>query len=124
MLEYGCHVRDVLLVQRERMLLSLVEETPHVVSMYRDVRAYNARYNNESLSEVAQELVVAANLAAKLVEVLSTDQLGRYCIYSYPEPKRRDLAWVTRHTVHEVVHHERDVRQVRTRVVDVDEGAR
>src|SRR5688572_23931607 len=38
-LEYGCHVRDVLLVQRERVLLARREDHPHVVPMGRDERA-------------------------------------------------------------------------------------
>lgn len=32
-LEYGCHVRDVLLVQRERVLFALRVDEPHVVPL-------------------------------------------------------------------------------------------
>jgi hypothetical protein len=33
-LEYACHVRDVLLTQRERVLLALVEDQPTFAPMY------------------------------------------------------------------------------------------
>jgi DNA segregation ATPase FtsK/SpoIIIE, S-DNA-T family len=119
-IEYGCHVRDVLLVQRERILLALVENTPGFASMHPDARVVYAHYDRESALEVGQELAVAANLAAKVIGRLSPEQLDRRCIFSFPEPTERDLAWVVRHTVHEVVHHELDVRSVRTRLIDAD----
>src|SRR4026208_608781 len=37
-LEYGCHVRDVLLVQRERVLMARVVDTPSFDPMNRDQR--------------------------------------------------------------------------------------
>jgi len=119
-IEYGCHVRDVLLVQRERILLALVENKPGFTSMYPDARVVNAHYDRESALEVGQELAVAANLAARVIGRLSPEQLDRRCIYMYPEPTERDLAWVVRNTVHEVVHHELDARGVRTRLIDAD----
>jgi hypothetical protein len=119
-IEYGCHVRDVLLVQRDRILLALVEDRPDFAPMYRDARVVNAHYDREPALEVGHELAVAANLAAKVIGRLSPEQLDRRCIYRYPEPAERDLAWVVRNTVHEVVHHELDVRAVRTRLIDAD----
>ncbi len=118
--EYGCHVRDLLLVQRDRILLALVEDKPRFASMHRDARAVNAHYVLESALEVGQELTVAANLAAKVIGWLSPEQLDRPCVYNYPEPTERDLAWVVKNTLHEVVHHELDVRGVRTRLIDAD----
>ncbi len=119
-IEYGCHVRDVLLVQRDRILLSLVEDKPEFASMYPDQRATNAHYDRESALEVAQELTVAANLAAKVIGRLTSEQLDRRCVYICPEPTEHDLTWMVRTTVHEVVHHELDVRAVRTRLIDAD----
>ena len=37
-LEYSCHVRDVLLAQRERLYLALVEDEPSFAPIYRDHR--------------------------------------------------------------------------------------
>jgi len=119
-IEYTCHVRDVLLVQRERILLALVEDAPRFVPMYREERVTTAGYDRESATEVAQELTVVANLVAKVVALLEDRQLARTCVFHFPEPRVRDLAWVVRHTVHEVVHHEMDVRRVRTHLMDAD----
>lgn len=111
-LEYVCHVRDLLLVQRERILLALVEDTPTFTPMYRDRRAENARYQSEAVEDVTEELRMSSNLLIRLLEGLSDEQLSRTCIYIYPEPMDRDLEWVFRHAAHEVVHHEMDVRRV------------
>jgi hypothetical protein len=118
--EYACHVRDVLLVQRERILQALVEEAPRFVPMYRAERVKNAGYDRESANDVAQELTVVASLVAKVVASLDARQLARSCVYNSPEPRVCDVAWVVRHTVHEVVHHEMDVRRVRTHLMDSD----
>jgi hypothetical protein len=73
-LEYTCHVRDVLLIQRDRVILALVEESPSFPRMYRDERVALAGYPEERPEEVARELLVAANLAAKVFERLSAEQ--------------------------------------------------
>ncbi len=111
-LEYACHVRDVLLIQRDRVLLALVEDTPGYSRMYRDERVTLAGYRVETVEEVANEVAMAANLMAKVLEGLSPVQLQRRCIYNFPEPTRRDVAWLARHTVHEVSHHLGGVRSV------------
>jgi hypothetical protein len=88
--------------------------------MYREERVALAGSDRESAVEVAQELTVVANLAAKVVALLDDRQLARSCVFYFPEAHVRDMAWVVRHTVHEVVHHEQDVRRVRTRLMDDD----
>jgi S-DNA-T family DNA segregation ATPase FtsK/SpoIIIE len=108
-LEYGCHVRDVLIVQRERVLLALVEERPTFVPMYRDERAVLAAYTDEPARSVAAGIEPAAMLLAHLFEHLTSEQFERLCIYVYPEPRERDLLWVGRHTVHECQHHLHDI---------------
>jgi len=110
MLEYACHVRDVLLVQRERVLLALVGDRPSFPRMYRDERALLARYQQEPIDDVLRELGMAANLAARLFEGLSPEQLDRPCIYNFPAPAERDVAWLGRHTLHETKHHLGDIR--------------
>jgi len=111
-LEYACHLRDVLLVQRDRVLLALVVDEPGFVPMYRDERVGLARYNEDDPAVVAAELVMAADLFARLIERLDRAQLDRPAIYHYPVTARVDLGWVARHTLHEAIHHLADVRRV------------
>jgi S-DNA-T family DNA segregation ATPase FtsK/SpoIIIE len=108
-LEYSCHVRDVFLAQRERVLLALVEDTPSFASIYRDQRPALARYNASAPDQVAQDVEVAARLLAWLTTGLSTQALDRPCVYNYPEPERRDVGWLLQHALHEGVHHLRDI---------------
>jgi hypothetical protein len=111
-LEYAGHLRDVFLAQRDRALLAQVVDTPTFVPIYRDERVGLARYNDDRPDVVAAELVMAADLFARLFERLSADQLARPCIYSYPEVAERDVGWVGRNALHEAIHHLADVRRV------------
>jgi DNA segregation ATPase FtsK/SpoIIIE, S-DNA-T family len=111
-LEYAGHLRDVFLAQRDRALLALVVDTPTFVPIYRDERVGLARYNDDRPELVAGELVMAADLFARLFERLSAAQLARRCIYTYPAPAERDIGWMGRHTLHEAIHHLADVRRV------------
>jgi hypothetical protein len=110
-LEYGCHVRDVLLAQRERTLLALIEINPSFVPMYRDQRAVVANYAAEAVDDVSAQLGMAAELFVRLLEGLSDDQRARPCRYNFPEPTQRNVGWLLVHTAHEVVHHADDIRK-------------
>jgi hypothetical protein len=110
-LEYGCHLRDVLLAQRERVFTTLVEENPTFSPMYRDQRARFARYNEQDPTTVADELDVAVGLFARQVALLDDDQLARRCLYLFPTPALRTLRWVGLHTLHECQHHLLDIRR-------------
>lgn len=111
-LEYCCHFRDVLLAQRERLYLALVEDTPRFSSIYRDQRVILARYRDDGLEEVGREVDLAANLLGRAFTRLEKVQWQRPCIYGYPAPAERTVAWLGRHTVHEGRHHLRDVDDV------------
>ena len=111
-LEYSCHVRDVLLAQRERTLLALVEDNPDFAPMYRDDRVALAGYARQTVRDTALQLEVAAEMFATVFDGLSDAQLVRPCIYNYPHRSQRDVTWVGRHTVHELVHHLRDIDHV------------
>ena len=115
-LEYACHVRDVLFAQRERALLALVADNPDFTPMYRDERADLAGYRRQSIDDACAQLLTAAELLALVFDGLSSVQLSRPCIYNYPARRQRDIAWLGRHTVHELVHHLMDVRSVLGRV--------
>lgn len=93
-LEYGCHLRDVLRFQRERTQLAQVADNPAFMSMRRDERAAEERYNDQDPA------VVAADLAARAGEYAATlaglDDAGwlRTGVYPWPEPAVRTVEWI------------------------------
>jgi hypothetical protein len=105
-LEYACHVRDVMLVMRERVLQMLREpEPPTFVPMGRDERVVHDRYAEQSPDDVARQLADAVSMLTFVFEGLDDDQWERRCIYNFPAPAERTLAWVAQQTVHEAEHH-------------------
>jgi hypothetical protein len=111
-LEYACHVRDVLLAQRERVYLALVEERPSFARMNREERVVLARYAEESPAAVQADLRTAFRHMAIALTGRTTQDWARLLIYNYPGPSEHDLAWLGRHTLHECEHH----------LVDIDRG--
>ena len=66
-LEYGCHVRDVLLTSADASTWPSRRTRPSSYPMGRDELAVNERYNEQDPSVVAAELAAAAEaLAAQL----------------------------------------------------------
>ena len=107
--EYASHVRDTFLSQRERLYLALAEHVPGFSPMYRDLRVDFAHYNDESVTQVIDELAFAARLIGDAFGGLEEDQWFRTCIYNYPIPRERSVLWLGRHTIHEGEHHLLDV---------------
>lgn len=110
-LEYSCHVRDVLLIQRLRIAQTLAEDLPAYVPMNREQRLIDEQYDRQDPSAVAADLRVKAGEVVAAGEALDADGLRRTGIYNYPTPTERPLSWLLRHTAHEVRHHLYDVRQ-------------
>jgi len=111
-LEYGCHVRDVLEVQRARVLLAQVEDEPEFVPMRRDERAVELRYNEQDPVAVNDQIAAAADALARTLEDLDTAGWERTGLYNYPTPQLRTVEWIGRHTVHELRHHTLDVERL------------
>lgn len=107
--EYACHMRDVLLVQRDRAVRALVEDCPDLVPMHRDERVDLCHYAAEPLPAVLSQLAMAAGLCAAVLDGLAPEAWARPVLYHFPEPTERDLAWVGRHTIHEGQHHLMDI---------------
>lgn len=107
--EYGCHLRDVFLVQRERLLLARRADAPDVAAMGRDERVEHDGYDEQMTVDVARQLDDAASLFAHVLALIEGDTWERTMIYSYPERMERSLRWVAVHTLHEVHHHKRDM---------------
>jgi hypothetical protein len=108
-LEYACHLRDVLRVQAERVLLAQHEDEPAFAPMRRDERAVEDRYNEQDLATVATELAQAADAFASLLDGLDEAGWMRTGIYNYPQPTVRTVEWIAIHTDHELVHHRGDI---------------
>lgn len=111
-LEYACHLRDVFLVQRDRLYLALVEDLPGFARMYRDERVTLARYNDQDPDTVTAEIGVAGRLAARAFANLDDAHWGRRFTYNWPASQERDVEWLASHTLHEAHHHLRDIEAV------------
>ena len=121
-LEYCCHVRDVLLVQRERVLLARrtigLRSRRWVATSASNTTATRCKSRPRSPGSCATRRVLFAGVLARFDD----EAWSRTLIYNYPEPTERDLAWVAVHTQHEAHHHLADVRSADRRLdVDNDE---
>jgi len=110
-LEYACHLRDMLLVQRERVLLARRVERPDCTPMGRDERVDHDGYADQAPADVARQLTDAGELFANVLRRLPAAEWERTVLYRYPEPTVRTLRWVALHTLHEVRHHLLDIRR-------------
>jgi hypothetical protein len=110
-LEYACHVRDMLLVQRERVLAARRIDGPVCEPMGRDERVEHDGYVEQDPADVARQLGDAAALFANVLARLGPDDWDRTMSYSYPERTDRPVRWVAVHAVHEMRHHLLDARR-------------
>lgn len=108
--EYGSHVRDVLLHLRDRIVLGLAEDNPTPKPMFADVRLRAGIYAADRPDDLAQEIPFACRLMARLVAALDDRQLARPIFYPYPVPATRTLLWVASQSLHEAEHHLADIR--------------
>lgn len=117
-LEYGCHIRDVLLVQRERVLTARRTDRPTFEPMGRDERVEHDGYALQDPDSVARQMADAATMFANVLARLPDSDWDRSVVYGYPARTERSLRWVAVHTVHEVRHHLADVARQLERHAD------
>lgn len=110
-LEYGCHLRDMLLVQRERVLAARRRDRPVCEPMGRDERGGHDGYAQQDPADVAAQLTMAAQLFGQVLARISASDWERTVWYTYPGQSERSLRWVAVHTTHEVSHHTLDIRR-------------
>nr|WP_081594254.1 DinB family protein [Nocardia brasiliensis] len=108
-LEYACHMRDVLFVQRERALAARRWDTPEATPMGRDERVEHDGYADQRPSDVGRQLRDAAQLFANVLDRLKDEDWERTLIYSFPQRQERSVRWLALHTLHELRHHLRDM---------------
>lgn len=109
-LEYACHIRDVLLIQRERVLKALRGHGSEPLPMGRDERVSDDGYNEQDPRDVAVQLEQSSILFVGLLGRLTEADWDLEIAYAFPESSMRSARWVAVHTAHEVVHHLHDMR--------------
>ena len=115
-IEYACHVRDVLEIQRQRIAQCLAEDRPVYAPMDRTRRVKQFKYEEQDPMEVAAALMRFAREFGAAARVLTPPQLGRLGLYNYPVRAPRTLGWIIRHTAHEIQHHRLDVTTILAQV--------
>jgi DNA segregation ATPase FtsK/SpoIIIE, S-DNA-T family len=104
-LEYGCHVRDVLRFQRDRVATAQAQNVPTFTSMRRDERAVEEHYNDQDPRVVGSELAAAAGELATTLSALDEAGWLRTGVYPWPVRAVRSVEWIGRRTAHELAHH-------------------
>ena len=108
--EYGCHVRDVLLNLRDRIVLGAVEDTPVPHGMHGTPRVELGLYGFDDPMTTAADLRCAGALFARTWAALPATLAARPIVYGWPVVATRDLTWVAAQALHECEHHLADVR--------------
>jgi S-DNA-T family DNA segregation ATPase FtsK/SpoIIIE len=111
-LEYACHYRDVLSVQRERLSIARTQDGYSPEPMRREERVDELDYNAQDPVAVSVDVAANAESVASFVETFEPSDWTRTMIYNYPERAERPLTWVVLHTVHEGEHHLLDIGRV------------
>jgi DinB superfamily len=111
-LEYGCHVRDVLYNLRDRIVVGLAEDNPVPKAMFADVRLAHGLYAGDDPATLATEIELAGGLFARTISALDADTLARPIFYGWPTPGTRTLEWVAAQALHEAEHHLGDVERI------------
>lgn len=106
-LEYGCHVRDVLHLYEERLRLLLAEDDPIFPNWDQDAAAIEQRYNEQEPATVARELTQAASVIAASFDRVAGSQWQRTGMRS--DGARFTVDTFARYMVHDPVHHLWDV---------------
>ncbi|MGH9020034.1 MAG: DinB family protein [Acidimicrobiales bacterium] len=104
-LEYGAHVRDVLISLRERTLTASIEDRPTGQPIHRDERVDLGFYALDTVPDVARELADAASLLLRTFDALPEGFARRRLLYSPVTPVEVTVAWLGTQAVHESEHH-------------------
>ena len=110
-LEYGCHVRDVCILYRQRLKLMLEHDDPAYPNWDQDATAVELAYDEQDPAVVTTEIAAAATALADSFDTVAGEQWER-------PGRRSDGATFTvdtfsRYFLHDVVHHLWDVRKAK-----------
>jgi DinB superfamily len=112
--EYVCHIRDVLAATTIRLHRTRTENHPVVDPMLNDLRADRFAYNRRSLLPLFDE--VADMTDGLLREAARTSGSGwdrTHCRYRGED---RSARWLVRQAMHEATHHLQDIAQITSRI--------
>jgi hypothetical protein len=104
-LEYGGHLRDVILSIRERIVLASILDVPTGTPIYRDERVDIGFYTQDKASDVVVELQVATYLLLKTFASLPEHFEDRRLIYSAKTPLEITITGAMSNALHECEHH-------------------
>ncbi len=110
-LEYGGHLRDVILSIRERIVLASILDTPVGQPIFRDERIDLGFYAQDGASDVLAELQVAAYLFLKTVATLPENFERRTLVYSTRTPLEITISGAMSNALHECEHHLGDANE-------------
>lgn len=110
-LEYGSHLRDVLISIRDRIIAASVKEESTGAPIYRDERVDLGFYKLDTAVDVKSELVAASNLFIRTFEALPAGYEQRTFLYSPVTPVKVTILWAGAQALHECLHHLRDVME-------------
>jgi hypothetical protein len=91
-LEYGCHLRDMLLVQRERVLAARRVDRPDCPPSGRDERVVHDGYAEQEPADVARQLADAAQLFSNVPRPTGRQRLGPHGDLPLPGHSRTVVA--------------------------------
>ena len=107
-LEYGCHVRDVHRLFRQRLGLMLAEDNPTFANLDQDETALAERYWEQDPAVVADEVTESGEALADAYTRVGEDEWGRTGVRSNGSTFTVDS--LGRYLLHDLFHHVHDVR--------------
>ena len=107
-LEYGCHVRDVCRLFRDRLELMLTDDDARFANWDQEVTAVEQRYHEQDPATVAEQYAVAAEALAAAFDSVQGEQWQRRGLRS--NGSQFTVATFGAYLIHDLVHHEHDVR--------------
>ena len=108
-LEYGCHLRDVHLIMRERLNLMLARDGATFANWDQDVTAVEDEYDTQDPSTVADELADAAAAFAQAYATVGEEDWARTGLRSTGSAFTVEAFAV--YALHDLEHHRIDVEE-------------
>jgi hypothetical protein len=112
--EYVCHIRDVLAATTIRLHRTRTEDHPAIDPMLNDLRANRFAYINRELPPLLDEVTdMTDGLLREAARMSGSDWNRTHFRYRGED---RSARWLIRQAMHESAHHLRDIAQVASRV--------